>query len=425
MLVEGWKTISLDEIAEVLDPQPDHRAPLVVENGFSYVGIGDISPTGKIRHEKCRKIGEEAVDKQEASFKIEYGDIGFGKVGTVGKVVKFTDLSRYAVSATLVVIKPLPQKTTRGFLYYLLQGPEIEKNISKRLTGTTRATLGIKQIRKFYFNIPVASTEQQKIAEILGSVDEAIAKTEAVISQTQKVKQGLLQTLLTKGIGHTKFKHTEIGEIPESWAASPLSELVDLKGGFAFKSVDFTDAGVQVIRMGNLYQSRLQLDRSPVFVPDEFLEQHNSYAIYPNDILMSMTGTVGKEDYGYAVIVPQNAATMLLNQRVCKLIPKGEVSYNYLLQLLWSRNFLDQLYCLPGGTKQANLSGKQILSVIVPKPSKKEQQEIGDLLNFYDTIISVEESKANSLKKIKSGLMSDLLTGRVRVNLDKKSEKAA
>ena len=69
-------------------------------------------------------------------------------------------------------------------------------------------------------NLPVPLpplAEQRKIAVILTSVDEAIQATEAVIAQTRRVKEGLLQELLTKGIGHTRFKQTEIGEIPEGW----------------------------------------------------------------------------------------------------------------------------------------------------------------------------------------------------------------
>ena len=71
--------------------------------------------------------------------------------------------------------------------------------------------------------------EQTKIAAILSSVDEAIAATQSVIDQTRKVKQGLLQDLLTRGIGHTRFKQTEIGEIPEAWEVKRLDSVVKLK----------------------------------------------------------------------------------------------------------------------------------------------------------------------------------------------------
>jgi type I restriction enzyme, S subunit len=145
--------VKLEDIAFVLDPQPDHRAPQFVEGGFSYVGIGDIAISGKIYHEQCRKVSELAVIKQEKAFHIDFGDIAFGKVGTIGKVVYLKDPSRYAVSATMVIIKP-KENVDRHFLFHLLQSQQATENISFCQTGTTRATLGIQLIRLFRFLVP-------------------------------------------------------------------------------------------------------------------------------------------------------------------------------------------------------------------------------------------------------------------------------
>ena len=68
-------------------------------------------------------------------------------------------------------------------------------------------------------------SEQKKIAEILTTVDEAIEKTDQIIEKTKEVKKGLMQKLLTRGIGHKKFKKTEIGEIPEEWEFGRLSDI--------------------------------------------------------------------------------------------------------------------------------------------------------------------------------------------------------
>ena len=73
--------------------------------------------------------------------------------------------------------------------------------------------------------------EQKKIAAVLSSVDEVIQATQAVIEQTRRVKEGLLQDLLTRGSGHTRFKQTEIGEIPVEWEVVTLSELATYRRG--------------------------------------------------------------------------------------------------------------------------------------------------------------------------------------------------
>ncbi len=97
--------------------------------------------------------------------------------------------------------------------------------------------------------------EQKKIAEVLESVDEAIAKTEAVIAQTERVKQGLLQQLLTRGIGHTKFKQTDLGEIPESWEVGIVGDLGKIVTGKtpSTANADFWGDAVPFITPGDLH----------------------------------------------------------------------------------------------------------------------------------------------------------------------------
>jgi type I restriction enzyme S subunit len=96
-----------------------------------------------------------------------------------------------------------------------------QKQVGKFIRKGTVANLPGLDVLKIKVALPPLS-EQKKIAAILSSVDEAIASTQAVIDQTRKVKQGLLQQLLTCGIGHTKFKESVIGKIPETWEVKPL-----------------------------------------------------------------------------------------------------------------------------------------------------------------------------------------------------------
>ena len=73
--------------------------------------------------------------------------------------------------------------------------------------------------------------EQQKIAEILSTVDETIEKTDSIIEETRQLKKGLMQKLFTEGIGHTRFKETKIGRIPEEWEVVKLDEITKIMVG--------------------------------------------------------------------------------------------------------------------------------------------------------------------------------------------------
>jgi type I restriction enzyme S subunit len=145
---EGWELVPLEYFADVIDPHPSHRAPKEVEHGFPFAGIGDIDESGNIAISKARKIDEEFVDKQERDYAIGDYSLGFGRVGTVGKVVRLKKQKfRYALSPTLSVINPKKPEHA-GYLYTVIKSEEFYKNVLKNTSGTTRPAIGIQLLRK-------------------------------------------------------------------------------------------------------------------------------------------------------------------------------------------------------------------------------------------------------------------------------------
>jgi type I restriction enzyme S subunit len=197
-----------------------------------------------------------------------------------------------------------------------------------------------------------------------------------------------------------------------------LGENATIIPGYAFSSSDFVSEGAPLIRMGNLYQNRLSLNRAPKYMPLEFIDKHSKFVVRANDIVFSMTGTSGKEDYGFAVKVPVGAPICLLNQRVAKVVAGKEVNMNFLLNLMRSRLFLDEIYALGAGTKQANLSSANILCIVLPFPQIEEQIKIANALDSVSDRMSAINTKLQKLKNTKKALMQDLLTGKVRVTLN-------
>ncbi|WP_319003258.1 restriction endonuclease subunit S [Aeromonas media] len=121
---------------------------------------------------------------------------------------------------------------------------------------------------------------------------------------------------------------------------------------------------------------------------------------------------MGKRDYGFTVEIPLDAPDSLLNQRVMKFVPNKQTSAGYLLNLLRSEIILSRLYSFPGGTKQANLSAKQVHELVAPIPPYHEQKKIAKILSTWDkAIITIEQLLANS-QQHKMVLMQQLLTGK-------------
>ncbi|MGP4579723.1 restriction endonuclease subunit S [Escherichia coli] len=203
--------------------------------------------------------------------------------------------------------------------------------------------------------------------------------------------------------------------VPKGWTLGTLKDLADTIMGYAFRSEDFVPTGIPLLRMGNLYQNTLDLNRNPVYLPDSFKVDYKRFLVSPGDLVMSMTGTMGKRDYGFTVEIPSNTQCSLLNQRVLKIVPKNNASSGYILNLLRSELILSVLYSFPGGTKQANLSAKQLQELPVLIPPELEQKKIAQILSTWDKAISVTEKLLTNSQRQKKALMQQLLTGKKRL----------
>ena len=151
--------------------------------------------------------------------------------------------------------------------------------------------------------------EQQRIVGLLDEAFEGLATAKANAEKNLQNARALFES-------HLQAVFTQRGP---GWVETTLGDLCDFLNGFAFKSGDaVAESQTQLVRMGNLYGNQLDLDRSPVFYPDSFATEHSRYVLEEGDIIMSLTGTTGKEDYGFAVRIPDCGHTLLMNQRIMK-----------------------------------------------------------------------------------------------------------
>ena len=204
-----------------------------------------------------------------------------------------------------------------------------------------------------------------------------------------------------------------LGEIPEHWAASRIKYCAVIRGGFAFPSSEYKDEGIPLIRISNTYLSRLDLTRQPVFLDESYLDTHKSFSIKKGDILMSLTGTLGKRDYGFVIQINLDGI-FLLNQRVAKLETNWKVLDRYFIYALQSEAFLAPIYSLPVGTKQANLSNEDIVNQSIPLPPKQEQIAIAEYLDQatekIDQTIATKEAQLDTLTQYRKSLIQEKVT---------------
>ena len=156
--------------------------------------------------------------------------------------MKFTLISFNVSSLSSIAIIRPSENLDSYFLHYTFQSEAINKFIAKYLGGTAIKRIVLKNLEKFFFPLP-SIPEQQKIASILSNVDNLIQNTEKLIEKTTRLKKGLMQELLIKGIGHTKFKKVTFGryfisyEIPVEWKLYIIKDLATVHGRIGWKNL--------------------------------------------------------------------------------------------------------------------------------------------------------------------------------------------
>ena len=190
-----------------------------------------------------------------------------------------------------------------------------------------------------------------------------------------------------------------------------LGTLCTIVGGYAFDSKKMmTKGNYQIVKMGNFYAGNLDLSRTPTFL-DEPTPSELSALLKKHDIVITLTGTVNKKDYGYTVQI-NNEKNLLLNQRCALIRAKDSIDNNYLLYLLKSNEFLSQFYASSvGGTgNQTNVSIKAIEQFIVSIPHIDEQKRIGKFLSDIDKRIEIQNKIISDLKVLKKELNGFLIS---------------
>jgi restriction endonuclease S subunit len=353
-----------------------------------YVGLEHLDP--ETLH--LRQWGHPSdVTGQKLVFK--KGDVIFGRRRAYQRKLAVAEFDGIC-SAHALVVRARPEFILPEFLPFFLQSDMFMERAIEISVGSLSPTINWKTLRVQEFLLPPIE-EQKRIAEILWVADEAVE----VYMLCLKEMSNLLSVLRT----NTIWKNKEY--------LTPIGDGIDFLGGFAFKSVDFIPSGVQLVRMGNLFEGTLNLERKPVFLPQSIAEQNVRYLLTAGDILMSLTGTVGKQDYGYALEIPTDAPPLLLNQRVAKLTPKSTVNHNYLLHILSSKEFLKQVYRIAAGTKQANLLKGQLCSIKVPIPSLIEQKRILKLLSAHEAAGLLLSNHIENIKCLCKAMAEKALNG--------------
>ncbi|MFB5934815.1 restriction endonuclease subunit S [Peribacillus castrilensis] len=301
------------------------------------------------------------------------------------------------------------EKNFPKFIYYLFQTIDWYKY--NEATGVP--SLSATNISKIKHSFPPLK-EQQKIAEILSTVDEQIENTNHLIDKTKELKKGLMQQLLTKGIGHTEFKQTELGEIPLEWGVALLKDVCEkISDGTHHSPLTYPTGEYMYITAKNIKENGINLDNIS-FVEKEIHEEiYKRCDVKKNDVLYIKDGATT----GVATVNNLGEEFSLLSSVALLRAKKDIFLPRFLMYCLNSPIIKQRMLDMMSGNAIRRLTLKVIQTGVVPLPSIEEQQKIAEILSTVDDQIESYQQEKEKYTELKKGLMQQLLTGKIRVTV--------
>ena len=408
-----WNVVILEDICEKVRAG---GTPLTSKKEYwngdlPFVKIEDITLAGKYLTATKSFISKEGLSNSNA-WLVPENSLLFAMYGSMGEV----SINKIPVTTNQAILGIIPKdKDDAEFLYYWFSF--FKPRWRKYAKPTTQANLTAEIVRNSMIPLP-SKRERQEIAKVLGVVDSVIAKTGEVIAKTERLKKGLMQTLLTRGIGHKEYKQTPIGTIPKEWHVTKLGEIIiKLKRG---PSKQTNDSGVGVVYLTSDYitDDGFLIFENLKFLEENLIDDVDKYLLEPNDVLVNCVNSVDKigkvavfEGYSKRTIVGFNNFALTLASHVNPFFLKY-----VLLQDRYKAIFRS---IGKAAVQQVSFSSKDLLRVEVPIPqSMSEQEEIVAVLSTIDKKLRIEKNEKIKFERIKRSLMDLLLTGKIRVKVD-------
>jgi type I restriction enzyme S subunit len=418
MNIEGWTNSSLISLLDVMKSggTPNTSRSDFYGGEIPFVSIEDMSATRKYLQHTVKTLTKEGL-KNSNTWLVPENSLLYSIYATLGlvRISKVTLATNQAILAMIVNPKVIDQE----YLYYWLE--YVRDSVINLSSQTTQRNLNATTVKTFIVQHPENKKEQKQIAEILSTIDRAIAKTEAIIAKQQRIKTGLMQDLLTKGIDENgnirseathKFKDSAIGRIPVEWEMISMDKITTKIVDGIHHTPNYVQEGIPFIVVTDLTSSE-----GINFTPSRFITEKNHQEFYKRadpkakDVLVTKDGTLG-----VARIVPDEAPDFSIFVSVAMLRPK---TTKCISELIWSffesGRFLAQLGSLSAGTGLAHIHLEHFRKFQINLMPIDEQKRIFEVLNHQQLLLQKQSQNLEKLKHQKTGLMQDLLTGKVRV----------
>jgi type I restriction enzyme S subunit len=433
-----WKIVYLGELFEFQRGLSYRKNDLSsTRTSIRFVTINDLEKEGGWKHNgEPVYLSDGFKGKIEKKHVVDAGDL----------LIAITDMSKgFIIGAPLYInedlrsqgeilvysmdlVKLQPKRQVNAlFYYYQLSWSEVRKRMKSLARGTNVLHLDLNSAKRIKLVEPPLD-EQQRIAEILSTVDRVIESVDVAIARLEGLKRALMRELLTGRIRvreengklvfyrETEFQDTEIGKIPREWSLAKLEEMAKIitgPFGSQLKKSELTNHGIKVYMQENVLERNFEIGN--LYISEEKFKELKNFEVMPDDVLLTIRGTIGK-----SIKVPTGIAKGIIHTNLAIIrLEKKEVLPDF-VELVFNESeiLMKQVRRIHSATTLPALYGRTLKQIKIMLPPLNEQKVVIGISSIIDRAIGLYRGERASLDRLKCGLMNLLLTGKIRVGED-------
>ena len=412
LIPDDWEVKSLGDVATIVGGGTPSTLTSSYWNGeIQWFTPAELNDSKKYVSKSERTITEQGL--KESSAKL---------------LPKGTVLLTTRASIGLTAILKNPACTNQGFqsliakhiccnefLYYVI--PLIKDEMLSRASGSTFAEISAKKLSTITLKLPPLP-EQQRIAKALSDVDALISTTEKLIQKKKNIKQGTMQNLLTgkkrlPGFGpQTKspaYKQTELGPIPEDWEVKTFGDYVYIVRGGSPRPIQnyltTNSDGINWIKIGDVKPE----DKYIVSTEEKIIPEGKSRSreVHKGDFILSNSMSFGRPYILQIDGCIHDGWLAIQNYQ-------ETFDSDFLYYLLGADEIFKQYIEMAAGSSVQNLNKEKVAKLLVPIFDKREQTAIANVLSSMDKEIETLNTKLEKYRNLKTAMMQQLLTGKIR-----------